>query len=67
MTLFVKVAGSLFSLRGINAIGASGLLVGLAAEVVGGGDTGRVAERGNEVEGLVFVGGFEAATEDLGD
>jgi hypothetical protein len=43
----VKATGSFASFRGIKATGASGLGAAFAADAVGGGDTGRVADRGN--------------------
>jgi len=57
----VKVAGSLLSLRGIKATGASGLTAALGAVAAGGGDTDRVADLGRVDVGAFATDALEGA------
>jgi hypothetical protein len=60
-TLLVKVAGSLLSLRGIKATGASGLTAALGAGEAGGGDTGRVADFGRALTVVLRIDALDRA------
>lgn len=57
----MKSAGSFTSLRGIKATGPVGVGVVLASDVLGGGDTGLVADCGKDSIFLPLFDGFDDA------